>query len=80
MDYTGKAIKLFAEESAIVFADGKVIKGAQEVGGYVVRVIELSATLGLNKGLKIGFVGGVIVTGCAAIAARKYYKPKKLKE
>ena len=59
MDYTGKAIKLFAEESAIVFADGKVIKGAQEVGGYVVRVIESSATLGLKKGLKIGFVAGV---------------------
>ena len=80
MDFTGKAIKLFAEESAIVFADGKVFKGAQEVGGYVVRVVESSVTLGLKKGLKIGFVGGVIVTGCAAVAARKYYKPKKLKE
>ena len=80
MDYTEKAIKLFAEESTIVYANGKVFKGAQEVGSYLVRVIDLSATLGLKKGLKIGFVGGVIVTGCAAVAARKYYKPKKLKE
>ena len=80
MDFTGKAIKLFAEESAIVFADGKVFKGAQEVGGYVVRVVESSVTLGLKKGLKIGFVGGVMATGCVTLAALTYYKPKKLKE
>lgn len=75
-----KVATLFAEESAVIFADGTVIKGATNVGGYITRVITSSFELGAKRGLKIGFVGGVLTTGCITLAALTYYKPKKLKE
>lgn len=75
-----KVAKLFAEESAVIFADGTIIKGATDVGGYITRVITSSFALGAKRGMKIGFVGGVLATGCIGLATRKYYKPKKLKE
>lgn len=75
-----KVAELLTEESAVIFTDGTIIKGATDVGGYITRVITSSATYGLNRGVKIGFVGGVLVTGCVGLVTYKYFKPKKIKK
>lgn len=67
-----KIVKLFAEESKIVMFDGMIMNGAVEVSGYVSRVIEGGFALGVNRGLKIGFIGGV-TTCCVGAVAYKYY-------
>ena len=68
--------KLLTDESKIVFADGKIFNGAVGVSGYMVQLIETSFVLGVNRGLKIGFIGGVASTG-VGLVAYKYYTRKK---
>ena len=67
-----KIVKLFAEESKIVMADGTIMNGAIEVSGYVVRIMHGGFDLGIKRGLKIGFIGG-ITTCCVGAVAYKYY-------
>lgn len=73
-----KIVKLFCDESKIVFADGTIFEGALGVSTYVVNVFNASATLGLKRGLTIGFVGGIAVSGFGVLTYMNY-KSKKSK-
>ena len=68
-----KIAKLFTEESVIVFTNGNVIKGSVDVGEYMVKVINKTFAYGVNRGLKIGFIGGI----ATSVVAHKYYMRKK---
>ena len=70
-------VKLLSEESKVAFIDGKIYDGAEAVGGLLVQAIEIAFAKGVGRGLKVGFVGGVVATGCGVIAYRRYVKPKR---
>ena len=70
-------VKLYDAGSKVILSNGKVIEGANEIGRYVYEVIEISVVHGYKKGLKAGFVGGVIGCGIGVLVYNKYRSKQK---
>ena len=67
-----KLVQLFAEESKVIFANGKILNGAAEVADYSSRLVEGGVRFGLKQGLKYGFIGGIAATGLGVVAYKRY--------